>query len=75
MKFTKIYLPPKRQEILNFLSAYIHRNGYAPTQFEIAKGLGFGRSLVDYHLRKLAGDKLIKFKKYQQRSLQILHFQ
>ncbi len=51
----------KERQVLEFVSQYIQRHGYAPTLIEIAEGLGLNAvSTVHEHLQKLVQKGFIK---------------
>lgn len=63
----------KERQVLEFLSQYIQRHGYAPTLLEIAEGLGLSApSTVHEHLEKLAQKGFIKKSKGFDRSIEIV---
>lgn len=51
----------KERQVLEFISQYIQRHGYAPTLIEIAEGMGVNAvSTIHEHLAKLADKGFIK---------------
>jgi repressor LexA len=46
----------QRRRILEFVPEFARREGYAPSQREIAEGLGLGLATVNYHLSVLEQD-------------------
>lgn len=50
----------RRKQIMRFLVTFQRKNGYPPTQSEIADGLGVSRTAVRNHLEILVEQGLIK---------------
>jgi len=46
----KQYISPSQKKVLQFIGSYMLKNGYAPTQEEIAQGTGFKRGIVQYYI-------------------------
>lgn len=54
-------LHPRTETILAYVRSFLAERGYAPTVREIGDGVGIAsKSLVDFHLRKLADRGLIR---------------
>lgn len=53
LRIQKDKLSPRQQEVLDFVITFIAQHAYAPTENEIAAGLGFTRSNTQYHLISL----------------------
>ncbi|UFS71418.1 hypothetical protein LPW11_04285 [Geomonas sp. RF6] len=50
-------MTPKQKKVLDFISRYRERQGYQPTQQEIARGCGFeSLGTVQHYLRVLERD-------------------
>lgn len=75
IKATKIYVGIKQKAVLDFVSDYMNRIGFAPTQIEVAKALRIKRSLVLYHLNELEAKGLIKRAGSSNRNIKVIHSQ
>jgi repressor LexA len=47
-------LSPKQSEIYEIITAYRDKNGFPPSQRDIARTTGMGRSTVRFHLNALS---------------------
>ena len=66
-------LTQQESKIMEALSTYIKENGYAPSQRELAKGVGLkSPNTVDYHLKKLESKGLIKCLKNRFRAIELV---
>jgi len=65
-------LTPKQLKIVNFISAYRRKHGYAPTLEEMARSLGVSRVTIFEHLNALERKGVIKRRKYQSRSVELV---
>jgi len=66
-------LYPKERQILEFISQFIQRNGYAPTLAEIAESIGVSAlSTVHEHLSGLVRKGFINRKPGVDRSIEII---
>ena len=62
-----------RDDIYNFIKAFIERNGYSPSVREIATGVGVSSTnTVNYHKNWLTDDGLIDYIPGMPRSLRIV---
>ena len=62
-----------RDDIYNFIKAFIERNGYSPSVREIATGVGVSSTnTVKYHKNWLTDDGLIDYIPGMPRSLRIV---
>lgn len=68
---TKHYLSPVQAAIFDYLKGHLARFGFSPTQAEIAKALGIGRTGVEYHLHQLALKGLVDKRGKARRNLVI----
>jgi repressor LexA len=49
-----VELSERQEQMLDYIQAYSHRRGYAPSLIEIGQALGISsKSVVLYHLRRL----------------------
>lgn len=63
----------KRQEVYNFIVDFINKNNYSPTIREIGGALGLSSTgTVDYHLKKLDEEGLIRYNKGVKRSISLV---
>lgn len=63
----------KQQRILDALSSFIKKNGYTPSQRELARNVGLkSPNTIDYHLKKLEELGFVKCVKNRFRSLEVL---
>lgn len=65
-------MTPRTQQIYQFVRDFITREGYSPSQREIADGCGYsGTPTVGYHLSQLEGHGLITRQPGRHRSIQL----
>ena len=63
----------KRQEVYNFIVNFINKNNYSPTIREIGGALELSSTgTVDYHLKKLDEEGLIRYNKGVKRSISLV---
>ena len=56
-----LVLYSKERQVLEYISQYLQRNGYAPTLMEIAQGLGLNAaSTIHEHVQRLINKGYIK---------------
>jgi repressor LexA len=71
-----VTLYKRQREILDFISQYIQRNGYAPTLAEIAKSIGVSSlATVHEHLEAMESKGVIKRKGGTNRGIEIMDHQ
>lgn len=65
-------MTPKQKKVFDFITAYNQRNGYAPSQQEIAAGCGFeSLGTVQHYLRLLERDGFLSRRWNGRRSIEI----
>jgi site-specific DNA-methyltransferase (adenine-specific) len=64
-------LTPKQKQILDFIKKYLKKNGYSPTQGEIAKYFRSAKSTINEHIKKLQENKYLEKTNYKARSINI----
>ena len=62
----------KRQEILDFLTDFVRKNGYAPSVREICEGVGLqSTATVHYHLNALRDSGMISVETMKKRAIRL----
>jgi site-specific DNA-methyltransferase (adenine-specific) len=64
-------LSPKRKKFLEFIDKYSKKNGYPPTQTEIANHFNLVKSTVNEHINRMREDGYLKKNDYKARSINI----
>jgi SOS regulatory protein LexA len=64
-------LTPRKKQILDYTKKYLEKNGYSPTQEEMAKHFKLVKSTVNQHIRELKEEGYLEKTSYKARAISV----
>lgn len=61
----------RKSKLLKFVHNYYSKNGYAPSQVEIAKALGVSQPVISHMLEVLKLEGVIEYEPYKSRTIRL----